>query len=252
FRAKRIALHHAGLYSTIFLMAFQHRRHLLFLAIVSIPLFIGVWQKIKQEWPAQFTPPPWLDNYRRGKKIFTIIFLLLLIALSGRGIMHHPDIWNETRLLAQNDLPYGALRFLQNQQPRLPLYIFNEFRWGGYFNWELPEAFVFLDGRGTATWRTADNKYALEKYREIKFSPGSLRFVEQSPAQYILLEARLYDETAPEAIDNLIFSAADLAFTRRVASSTLEDDLRKSPRWHLVYRDAISQIWQRVKRPKNP
>jgi len=45
--------------------------------------------------------------------------------------------------------------------------LFNDYGWGGFIDWQLPEAKVFIDGRMTG-WRTGNGRYILADYLAIK------------------------------------------------------------------------------------
>ena len=71
-----------------------------------------------------------------------------------------------------SEYPDGAIQFLrqesvQNQVGRL----FNEYGWGGYLEWQLPEVKVFIDGR-MPHWVARDGSSAMRDYVKV-FYPKS-------------------------------------------------------------------------------
>jgi len=110
--------------------------------------------------------------------------------------------------------PYGAVQWLKHN-PEVGTKLFNDYDWGGYLIWKLPERKVFIDGR-MAIWRNGETSVFNDFFTVV----GS----EQADALAVL--------------DSW---GADIALTRIEASANLF--LGWSPDWRLVYQDGISAIW---------
>jgi hypothetical protein len=104
---------------------------------------------------------------------------------------------------------------------------------------------VYLDGRGTATWRLSPSSTLYGDYRRLRFDPGGLALIETSPAQYILLEKRFsgYYKT-PNRLDRLVFGS-DLEKIVNASSTQLEIDLVTSTNWSVLFEDTHSIVYRR-------
>ena len=171
------------------------------------------------------------------------LFIILLIAQTSFA----SDKFIDARVLSQSTYPLAAVNFLQQQLGDKPTNIFNEFGWGGYLIWRLPQAKVYFDGRGTATWTyPGTNEPMLKHYRELKFLPGGLAEIEKSPAEWIILE-RSYSgySTTPDTFNRLMFGEDNLQKVLDNSAPPLIVDLEKSSNWKKVYEDYLATIWQR-------
>lgn len=66
----------------------------------------------------------------------------------------------------KNNYPYEAVTFIKNNP--INGNMLNDYSWGGYLIWQLPEYKTFIDGRMTA-WRD-ETGYLMEDYRKISYS----------------------------------------------------------------------------------
>lgn len=115
-----------------------------------------------------------------------------------------------------NEYPYGAVQFLKERH--LSGRMFNEYNWGGYLVWKLPEKKVFIDGR-MAIWKTREQDIFKD---------------------YIALAAG-GTETATMLEGYRVDMA--LIYTERALSRYL---LARPGEWELVYRDKLTSIFRRV------
>ena len=125
------------------------------------------------------------------------------------------------------------------------IYVFNEFSWGAYLDWTVPNALIFLDGRGTATWQYDEKETMLKRFHEIKFEAGGLKAIESGPAEYILLSHNFAGYPKPNLINRIIFNEKDLAKIFTAELPQLEKMLERSKNWQLIYEDRISRVWKR-------
>lgn len=85
--------------------------------------------------------------------------------------------------LRRDGYPVDASNFLKNKLANERL--FNNYAWGGYIVWQMPEARVFIDGRMTG-WKKAGGGYILSDYLEIL--GGRCDLVEGYKIKLVLLE----------------------------------------------------------------
>ena len=77
------------------------------------------------------------------------------------GVRWVTDVWADEVILREYPMPAEAAKFLKQKIGVSNTFLFNEFAWGGYLNWILPQAKIFLGGQGTATWRFSEKETML-------------------------------------------------------------------------------------------
>lgn len=247
YRDKRATTAQLLLYFAMFFAAWQAKRQAFYLVVVSLPII-----SLAAEFCAQK-----IKHRLITKKIIDAAKILMIILAACNCVfvitkIHFTDnIWSDKDFLIKRELPVNAVEFIKMDSNNQPINIFNEFRWGGYLNWTLPNALVYFDGRGTATWRDEFGKTYLQKYREIKMEAGGLSILNSSKADYVLLArstSSVYPR--PDWLNRIFFGEEELNKVFSTDESQLEKMLEKSPNWKLVYEDNIARIWkkQRIRR----
>lgn len=232
--------------------AFLYKRNALFIVLIGIPLLAKVTsyviEKIK-------TAQPKLAEIFFSQKNKNILYILSLtltiifIFFQIKNIKIYKDIWDQETILTGRNVPYQAVEFLKKANKKTPSKIFNEFSWGAYLNWTMPESLVFFDGRGTATWPSLENpgKTMLEDYFAIKFESGGLEKLDQFDLDYVILQKDTFIGYAKPDMVNQILFGQKLKQVYKKDTSQLEIDLNKSKNWQLIYTDGMANIWKRVK-----
>jgi hypothetical protein len=183
--------------------AFSSWRNMPVYIVITLPLWVSSMQNLVGQT---------LSSMVRSK---LVIFLLLL----ATGFI----VWqrgNETFLLVNSpekaakagNYPYGAVQYIKQHLDQFSGNMFNEYNWGGYLTWQLPEEKVFIDGR-MAIWQLP-GRNPFEDHDN--FLSGKMNY-----SQFI----KKYD------IDWA------LIFPQRVVSYILVDD-----GWQILYQDEISII----------
>jgi hypothetical protein len=95
--------------------------------------------------------------------------------------------------------------------------IFNEYQWGGYLTWYLPEYKVYIDGR-MASWQDS-NKHILEDY------------------------ATIY-EIRPKWLEQLEADRVTLVLVSK--DSRLDNSLRQVSAYRCIYQDDVAVIYKKV------
>jgi len=135
--------------------------------------------------------------------------------------------WNRYQLIApfitqpelfqtMGQYPYQAVQYIKEHQ--LPGKLFNEYNWGGYLVWQLPEKQVFIDGR-MAVWKT--------------------------PTQDIFAEYNKVCNVATETggiLDKYDVGLA-LVYANRQAKGYF---LGHAEQWKLLYQDDLAIVFQRT------
>jgi len=182
---------------------------------------------------------------------FALPTALLLSAGYLTAANFSQDGYNDRKLAERLNLPSGAAEFLKQESAGKTIYVFNEFSWGAYLDWTVPNALIFLDGRGTATWPYEKTKTLLKRYHEIIYDAGGFKALESGPAEYAILNYDLAGYPKPNLINKIIFNKNDLAKIFTAEPPQLQKMLERSKNWQLVYEDRISRVWKRLS-PTSP
>ncbi len=190
-------------------MALWSARNISVFAIVATPLLSRLLENWLQErhWtirPTQTISP----RMARLNAILLGIIVLAAVAQVGNTLSSE-----NVAELHTDYLPVGATAYLQENQPPGPM--FNDYNWGGYFIFALPEYPVFVDGR-------------TDLYGDV-FLTDYIRAI---------LGAEEWRSVLDEHAINLVViqKATALATLLRDASST----------WQLLYEDDLTVIFGRV------
>jgi hypothetical protein len=229
---KKMTFENFLLFCALFYSSWAHKRNGLFAAVVSVPILSQTYEYVVEK-----------INQKINQVIYSSVLAIAILAtFFFTSRIHYTDKpWNDQMLYETNNLPFGAIKFLESYTQNNAGKIFNEFAWGGLLNWHLPNLLVFFDGRGTATWMYDKNKTMLEKYYEIYHETGDLAELERQNVNYILLKKHNFMPFAkPNALDKFIFTKFDF-YTDK---SPLEVKLDKNPNWQKIYSDNFSNIWE--------
>jgi hypothetical protein len=190
-------------------------RNIALFALVVGPVIIRYGTPVIVDWKARVLKrePAEAPPKQETRPLFIAInWLLLLLVIAAAQIRISGPVSAKAKEAAQAEsLPVAAVNYLKETEPPGPL--FNNYNWGGFIVWELPQYPVFVDGR---TDLYGDE--LLREYLAATFANSGWR------------------ETLDKYGINLVFveSAAPLA-----------RDLRLEPGWEQVYRDDMASIFVR-------
>jgi MFS family permease len=97
---------------------------------------------------------------------FSIIFSFsaVFLAFALNFLVNLSDSIGLERRLTLDNYPVEAVKYLKREG--LIKGLFNDYGWGGFIDWKLSEAKVFIDGRMTG-WRRAGGRYILADYLSV-------------------------------------------------------------------------------------
>ena len=246
---KKINLPELLLIGALFISGFEYKRNVIFILLVGIPLIAGVADYVMAELGKNNSISKSLEQ--KAPKVVALVCglaaIISLLIFFGMKINIYDDIWTQRGILWSNIMPYDATEFLKRRIGDRPERIFNEFNWGGYLNWKLPKAFVYLDGRGTATWiNPKDPKETmLETYMKLRYDPDGLRMIENENARYIILRNSVVPVFArPDWVNRFIFGE-ELKPLFETVVTELDKNLNNNSNWRLIYNDRIANIWEK-------
>ncbi|OGB74398.1 hypothetical protein A2V68_01635 [candidate division Kazan bacterium RBG_13_50_9] len=149
---------------------------------------------------------------------WVILALLAVVGYSGRERFYTviPLSTNEALVQLVGKYPYSAVQYIKEH--KLPGKLFNEYNWGGYLIWKLPEKKVFIDGR-MAIWKTS----------------------EQDVFQEYLITSNA-GTAAPTILDKYDVDLA-LVYTQKPLAQYL---VAYPDEWRLIYQDKLASLFQRI------
>lgn len=239
-KEKKVTLAQTLLFLAIFYAALKHKRNNLYLLILLAPILTSVLIIIVEQIKFQKK-----KIFAKAFNVLIIIGAAILIALQIKNIDWTANPFNNTPLLSRYGFPQAAVNFLKQDNKTENSKIFNEFWWGGYLNWTAPETKVFLDGRGTATWRINNQETLLGAYRRIKFESGGLEELEKDGVAYIVLSRNFSGYSTPNKFNDLLFGNK-LEEVLSQPEPHLIAKLKRSKNWELVYKDNMTLIWKNL------
>jgi len=226
--------------------AFLYKRQALFIVLISVAVLAKlVSQKNIQDRFQKISD--WLGiNWLKFLFGFIAFALFLEIIFFTTKINYNADIWGDSKTLENVAEPYKVVKFLQQYTTNKQVKIFNEFDWGGYMNWALPNSLVYLDGRGTATWIHSGQETELEHYFYLYNNENGLKELEQDNVDYVFIRQPKYSLLPPpDTINRIIFHKFLSQISQNPGTSTLFAALAKSNQWEQMYSDQMVVIWKR-------
>ena len=155
-------------------MGMMYKRNLPLFALVACPILVGRVSEL-------LMASGW-DRRIRWDWAGIAACLLSLPLLSG-ALRQWPSGDLFASQAGMGDFPVGAVRYLQENPPPGPL--FNEYRWGGYLIWHLPQVPVFIDGRAEVYYRRG----VFDDYVRVhRFQPGWREVLDRYGIQTVLME----------------------------------------------------------------
>jgi len=237
---KKIELNNLVLTAVFLIFALLHQRHFLIFVILTIPIFAEV-----LFWTKQAITPEKLQFLFGGVKKW--IFILFLLGLTTYGL--YPFLVGFDKDTSF-DYPQKALPVLMD----LPLSenLFNEYGWGGYLIWKVPERKVFIDGR-MPSWRK-DGQFVFGDYIKIKKAEESFQeILDKYEIKIALLrndkkeDARLNNKKV-ETENRLSNFLKKQDWLLKALGISLAKDLKKeliNSGWQVFYEDETAIILRR-------
>jgi len=239
------------LFCALFIATWNYKRQAVYLALFCQPFFSSALHSAQDKMNIFLHQQKILPDKKVVTFIssFSVVVLLVLSIIFGSNIRLHKDIWPNLSYMGDL-LPINAVKYLnENLDSQKHVKIFNEFSWGAYMNWTLPQALIFLDSRGTATWKIPrETSTTLEVYYDILYyGKDGLKKVESQNVQYIILQDVSSQKIKPDIINRWLFGSKDLKRATEFAPNELEKSLKENKNWQLIYADGQANIWKNLK-----
>jgi hypothetical protein len=144
---KRIRLPELLLLVTAAWASLRSGRNVPFFVLIAMPLLAEhTWDLLtSQHWGQWFTAPEKREvGANAALNIVLNVLLLVAAPLTLAVVRVHHTVSNQAASEAQQ-FPAAAVEFMRDHRPPQPIY--NEYGWGGYLIWKLPDYRVYIDGR---------------------------------------------------------------------------------------------------------
>ena len=168
---------------------------------------------------------PIIKNKLKNIPSFTpTVFLLFLSGFTTNVFVNNFFLsLNLKEWSVKKNYPYEAVSYIKSNP--IEGNMLNDYSWGGYLIWQLPEYKTFIDGRMTA-WRD-DKKYLMEDYQKI--------FGDTDKNKALL------DEYVESYDIGWILSRPDSNVIKFLKEN-------RSNEWEIVFEDGVSTILRKMKR----
>ena len=210
---------------TFLFLSWQSRRHFPLFLVVSFILIVETYSDFFSDLKIIYVS--WL------KKITIFCFLLVI---SSQLILIR-FIENPFASFCQT-YPCSAKNFLQENPEYLNYDIFNNYTWGGFLIWTMPEKKIFIDGRLPQV-EFADKTFVEEYYEFFKKETDYQQKLEQYNIKLVLINSQ--DKVINLKKWEKIFFNIDDEDVK--ISNYLRDYLAASENWQLIYQDSVAQIY---------
>jgi hypothetical protein len=242
---KKMSWSQVLLFLAFFYAAMKHKRNNLYLVLISTPVILNILDLAVLEIKNNFKKKIY-ELYKKIILILLFIFAILGIIFYSTKIHFSDDIWHDKYILNRHAMPYEAVEFLKEEIGNKDVDIFNEFNWGCYLDWKIPNARGYLDCRAAATWYNEDHtKTSLENYQDIKFYTGGFDYINNSDVEYIILSKNYFGQSSPNLINKFLFTNKNLDNILQLKKPQLIKMLEKSNNWTKIYSDPQALIWNR-------
>ena len=239
YKEKKISFTHLLLFVFFAISAWQYKRNNIYLVLICIPVltstitYVAKNIKIKK------------DNKEIVGYIILAIIIFGIVMLQKPNIRYTSDVWQDKALLEYYAFPYQSTKVLdQKIGGQKNVRIFNEYSWGGYLIWNIPNTLVFTDGRSAATWKDPDGKLVLQKQMDLVTQPNGLKYMEENNVSFVILRKNYSGYNKPDWINRSLLGEEKLKILTTDYKYQLIKDLEKSNSWKKIYEDKISELWQ--------
>ncbi|MBD3365843.1 hypothetical protein GF360_00700 [candidate division WWE3 bacterium] len=141
-----------------------------------------------KEWLSEIKSLFRKNERMRIKKAYNYTSFAIFLIFGGSFAINvyegrHPEIWQK-----KAGYPYDDVQYIKENPEKFKGRMFNEYSWGGYLIWQLPEHKTFIDGR-MPSWRDDENNSVFEEYIKItKKLENREALLEKHEIKWILME----------------------------------------------------------------
>lgn len=213
-----------------FVMSWKARRHFPLLLVATLPYLVFMVSSLVietrggQDWQLK----PWLR-----------VYLIVCLILSSLSLAIKTNFTASPFNSYCQDYPCGAARYLEENPKHDSQNLFNNYSWGGYLIWRLPERKLFIDGRLPQV-KFADKTF-LEEYYDF-FSENIDH--NKKLSEYNIKLVLIHSQDKPLSVKDWEKKVFKLNDSDLKTPNHLRDYL-ESAGWLKVYVDSTAVIYER-------
>jgi hypothetical protein len=204
-----------ALLAVFFILSLLHWRNVTLFLLVSIPLAAELLADAS-DWVLRRLPPVGALA-KAGIAGLTLGAALILIRL---GPDHLVNVWRAGTMpdafFEQTEYPIEAVRWISTHPQAVGARLYNDYGYGGFLVWWLPQHKIFIDGRMPA-WRLGD--------------------------RWIFADYMLLNQAGPSPLDIMEKYGVDWALVGK--QTPLAASLATDPGWRLLYVDPKVEVFRR-------
>lgn len=218
-------------------LSFKSRRHFPLMFVATFVPVAGIFSALFRT-----------DDKEKASGSFWIMkdwlkwYLLLCLFLASLLQLVSTDFTAAPFSSFRRDYPVGAVEYLQSQPQPVETRLFNDYGWGGYLIWTLPERRLFIDGRLPQV--AYQGQTFLEEYFDFFKKENDLS---DKLADYdiglVLMPAK-DEEVRAKKWEQVFFG---LSSKNLSSHNYLRDHLSSSPDWQPAYYDGTAIIYKKIR-----
>jgi len=194
-----------------------HWRNVLFFMLLSTPLLADLLAVVTKRIVGL------VPDVQRQKQALLAMTLVLALGMGWLGPDHLQRVvqagLSPEEFFRVTEYPIEAVQWIREHRDRLGIKLYNDYGWGGFLLWWLPEEKIFIDGRMPA-WRIGDRWIFYDYVALTTWDPPELRVLDKYGVDWAIVGH----------------------------NSPLDDALAQEPDWREVYGDPKATIYVRKKR----
>ena len=205
-------------------LSFESKRHFPLFFIVSFEIIIDFYSSLFAQIKI---------NYSKYLKILTIVCLGSVVGLQFLKINLVRDPFTNFC----DRYPCTAISFLKDNPQYKNLNLFNEYGWGGFMIWTIPERKLFIDGRLPQV--EFSHWTFIEEYYDFLTNKNDIPKKLKEYNIRLVLTPSHYEPYVPKPWEQLFFPVK----TPAKSKNQLQDYLDNSIDWNLIYQDKTAKIY---------
>jgi len=217
-------------------LSFSSRRHFPLMFAATFVFLIGIFSRLlkvggESSVTVEKLPKKWLRWY-----LLICLFLAALAQFIATDFSRNPFV------TSRYDYPVGAVDYLKAHPEYDSMRLFNDYGWGGYLIWTMPERRIFIDGRLPQV-AYGEHTFLEEYFDFFQKNTATAQKLSDYNIGLVLLP-RTDMKIIARPWEQVIFgiSGHNLA-----SHNYLRDYLESSGNWQAVYYDTTAIIYKRIK-----
>ncbi|MFA5131666.1 MAG: hypothetical protein WC467_04635 [Patescibacteria group bacterium] len=224
----KIKLWEFSLLVLFIILSFRSRRHFPLLVVVALPFLADALTSLLDLEQAKFIFKQNILKY--------LIWLTLILATLAQFIAIRPV--NNPFSHYCEKFPCRATLFLKNNEQYNNYRLFNDYNWGGYLIWQIPERKLFIDGR--LPQADFSGKTLIEEYLSF-YEPKADLSAKLNQYDIKLVLIKTHDDRLKfKKWEQIIFRLKE---NQNETPNYLRTYLESSPEWQKIYRDPFASIY---------